>query len=206
MARESNATPDIVVLWDLMDTLVRDPFFTHVAGFLGLGWDELLAKKHPTAWGEFELGKIDEAALYARFFRDGTPIDGPGLKRCMQEAYAYVDGMEPLLAELAARGVPMHALSNYPHWYRLIDERLQLSRFVQLSFVSCNTGVRKPSPRAFVGACEALGRSPEHCVFVDDRIDNCRAAAAVGMESVLFSGDVAALRERLRCRGALPQP
>src|SRR5437868_12706088 len=139
-----------------MDTLVRDPFFTHMPAFLGLSFEELLAKKHPTAWGEFELGRLDESQLYASFFRDGTAIDGPGLKRHMAEAYAWLPGVEALLQELCARGVPMHALSNYPSWYRLIDERLGLSRYVRLSFVSCDTGVRKPAPAAFSKACESL--------------------------------------------------
>lgn len=204
MSRPTATQNGVLILWDIMDTLVRDPFFTHVASFLGVSFDELLAKKHPTAWGEFELGKLDELELYRRFFRDGTPIDGPGLKRCMREAYEYIDGIEPLLAELEAHGVPMHALSNYPEWYRLIDERLALSRFVELSFVSCNTGVRKPSPEAFLGACRALGRSPSECLFVDDREVNCRAAEAVGMPSLRFSGDVTELRSELTRRGLLP--
>lgn len=186
-----------------MDTLVRDPFFTHVPGFLGLTFQELLARKHPSAWGEFEVNAIDEATLYARFLRDGTPIDGPGLKRCMREAYAFIEGIEPLLAELSERGVVMHALSNYPDWYRMIDERLGLSRYVELSFVSCKTGVRKPATRAFLGACEALGRAPGECLFVDDRETNTRAAEALGIPSYRFDGNVSALRATLQDRGLL---
>jgi FMN hydrolase / 5-amino-6-(5-phospho-D-ribitylamino)uracil phosphatase len=194
-----------VILWDIMDTLVRDPFFTHVPGFLGLSFEELLHKKHPSAWLEFELGAIDEASLFQRFMRDGSPIDGPGLKRCMRNAYAFVDGVEPLLAELKARGVEMHALSNYPTWYQLIDERLQLSRYLELSFISCKTGLRKPAARAYLGACEALDRAPSECVFIDDREPNTRAAQALGMLGVHFTGDVGALRAVLMARGLLPQ-
>ncbi len=192
-----------VILWDIMDTLVRDPFFTHMPSFLGLSFDELLAKKHPTAWGEFELGKLREEELYARFFRDGTRIDGPGLKQHMADAYCWLPGIESLLVELRERGVPMHALSNYPNWYQLIDERLALSRYVELSFVSCNTGVRKPAPGAFVTACETLGLPPAACLFVDDRAVNCDAARALGLPSVHFRGDVAALRAELVRHGLL---
>jgi HAD superfamily hydrolase (TIGR01509 family) len=187
-----------------MDTLVRDPFFTHVAGFLGLTFEELLAKKHPSAWGEFEVGKLTEQELFARFLHDGAPIDGPGLKRCMHEAYEYIPGIEALLSDLKQRGIEMHALSNYPAWYQLIDERLKLSRYVALSFVSCNTGVRKPAPRAFLGACEALKRAPSECLFIDDRAGNTRAAEALGMPSLLFSGDVSELRGDLARFSLLP--
>ncbi len=186
-----------VILWDVMDTLVRDPFFTHVASFLGVSFPELMARKHPTAWGDFEVGKLDEPGLYTRFYADGTLIDGPGLKQCMRDAYAFVDGIEALLGELKAAGIAMHALSNYSSWYRLIDERLGLSRYVELSFISCNTGVRKPAAGAFLGACTALGCAPHECLFVDDRMANCKAAEALGMPSIHFQGDVAALRSEL---------
>ncbi len=192
-----------VILWDVMDTLVRDPFFTHMASYFGFSFEELLRRKHPTAWVKFELGQIDEEQLFATFFADGTAIDGPGFKLHVRDAYCWIEGMEPLLRELKAAGVPMHALSNYPPWYRLIDERLQLSRYVELSFFSCDTGVRKPAPEAYLGAAAKLGRSPADCVFVDDRKSNCDAARAVGMPSLEFSGDVTALRASLQELGLL---
>lgn len=192
-----------IILWDLMDTLVRDPFFTHMAPFFGLGFDELLASKHPSTWVEFELGRIDEQELYARFFADGRRFDGEGLKRCMRDGYAWIDGMQALLGELQARGVRMHLLSNYPHWYRLCDERLGVSRFVEPTFVSCHTGVRKPADAAYLHAARALSVAPEACLFIDDREANCTAARGVGMDAIRFTGDVPALRLELARRHVL---
>jgi FMN hydrolase / 5-amino-6-(5-phospho-D-ribitylamino)uracil phosphatase len=192
-----------VILWDLMDTLVRDPFFTHMAGFFGLTFEQLLREKHPTAWRDFELGHIDEHALYRSFFKDGRAIDGEGLKRCMGAAYAWIDGMDALVAELHARGVEMHLLSNYPPWYRLCVERLGIDRVVQPSFVSCHTGVRKPDAAAYLGACRAIGREPGECLFIDDRAQNCDAAALLGMPALRFEGDVPALRAELTHRSLL---
>jgi hypothetical protein len=51
--------------------------------------------------------------------------------------YRYLDGMEELLQRLAAGGAHMHAFSNYPEWYRLIEGKLQLSRYLEWTFVSC---------------------------------------------------------------------
>jgi HAD superfamily hydrolase (TIGR01509 family) len=192
-----------VILWDVMDTLVRDPFFTHMAGFFGLTFEELLQRKHPKTWVEFELGKLDEQGLYAAFFTDGTPIDGPGFKQHVREAYAWIDGIETLLRDLKTRGVEMHALSNYPPWYRLIDEQLQLSRYIGLTFFSCDTGVRKPAPQAYLSACQKLGRRPAECLFIDDRRQNTEAAEAVGMRALQFTGDVTALRGSLHDLGLL---
>lgn len=193
--------PPTVILWDLMDTLVRDPFFTHMAPFFGLTFEELLEQKHPSAWGEFERGVITERELFERFFRDGRPIDGQAFKRHVEAAYAWIEGMEALVAELASRDVEMHLLSNYPPWYRLCDGRLGVSRYVKPSFVSCDTGLRKPSPEAYLGACRTLSVAPEQCVFVDDREVNVAGARAVGMQSVRFRGDVPALRAELTAFG-----
>lgn len=192
-----------VILWDVMDTLVRDPFFTHMAGFFGLSFDELLRRKHPTAWGKFELGKLDEQGLFEQFFADGTPIDGPAFKQCVRDAYAWIDGIEPLLIELKRGGVPMHALSNYPPWYQLIEERLRLSRYVDLTFFSCDTGVRKPAAEAYLSACRKLERRTDECLFIDDRSLNTDAARAVGLHALQFTGDVAALRASLHELGFL---
>ena len=189
--------PPRVILWDLMDTLVRDPFFTRMAPFFGLRFEELLAQKHPTAWRDFELGRIGEAELFRSFFKDGRAIDGAGLKRAMQQGYAWIDGIEALLAALAARDAEMHLLSNYPPWYQLCDARLGVTRWVKASFVSCHTGVRKPDPEAYLGACRALGAEPAQCLFVDDREPNVVAAAALGLDALRFDGDVAALRRAL---------
>jgi HAD superfamily hydrolase (TIGR01509 family) len=186
-----------------MDTLVRDPFFTHMAPFLGLQFEELLAQKHPTTWLEFELGRIGEEQLSTRFFRDGRVIDGAALKEHMRSAYDWIDGMEPLLRELQARGTAMHLLSNYPEWYQLCDERLGVFRYVEPSFVSCKTGVRKPAPEAYLQACRTLQLAPSQCLFVDDREPNCAAARALDMDAVRFDGDVARLRDELARRGLL---
>jgi FMN hydrolase / 5-amino-6-(5-phospho-D-ribitylamino)uracil phosphatase len=195
--------PARVILWDLMDTIVHDPFFTHMPGFFGNTFEQLLPRLRKGTWVDFELGALDEAEFYARFFHDGSAIDGQGLKRCMSEAYRWIDGLEALLGELKQRGVPMHALSNYPIWYQLVDRSLGLSRYLELSFISCHTGLRKPAPEAFLGACQRLGQPPEACFLVDDRASNCDAARALSFAAFQFTGDVAALRSALAGAGLL---
>lgn len=56
-----------------------------------------------------------------------------------------MDGTESLLVRLKAAGVEMHAFSNYPVWYRLVEEKLLLSRFLEWSFVSCHMVGRRGS-------------------------------------------------------------
>lgn len=188
------------LLFDVMSTLVHDPFHVELPAFLGLTLEELLEAKHPTLWAEFERGEIDEGELFVRFFRDGRSFDGEGMKRHMVQHYRLLPGIENLLADLSATGVAMHALSNYPDWYHEIEERTQLSRYVTWSFVSCDTGFRKPDPRAYLHAASTLGLAPESCLFIDDQERNVSAAAAVGMQALVFEGAVE-LRRELRALG-----
>ncbi len=114
-----------------------DPFYTHMAPFFGLTFEQLLAAKHPTAWLQFERGEVDEDEFYIMFFKDGRNVDGQGLRDAMGDAYTFVPGMQVLLEELSSAGHQMHACSNYTSWYKVVEERLELSRYLQWTFVSC---------------------------------------------------------------------
>ena len=192
--------PPRAILFDVMDTLVRDPFPDVIPGFFGMTLPELLAVKHPTAWVEFERGERDRAAYMRDFFADGRAFDHAAFEAAVREAYEWLPGMESLLAALAETSATLVALSNYPEWYRWIEERLDLGRFVDWRFVSCRTGVRKPDPRAYLGAAAALDVEPGDCLFVDDRQGNVDAARAVGMDAVRFE-DADRLVGALRARG-----
>jgi HAD superfamily hydrolase (TIGR01509 family) len=161
-----------VLLLDIMDTIVKDPFFTHMPAYFGLSFKEvrfavgqlfplrppsvgahpspsklaptqLLESKHPTAWVEFERDEITEQQLFAKFFKDGSPFDGAGLVAHMVAQYRYIEGMEALLGELAAAGVEVHACSNYPSWWRHIEAKLGLAALgLRWTFVSCEGPMR----------------------------------------------------------------
>jgi epoxide hydrolase-like predicted phosphatase len=191
-----------IVLCDVMDTLVHEPFHREMPAFFGLTLDELVEAKHPTAWVEFERGELSEEEFLARFFRDGRSFDREAFVRAVRAAYRWLPGMEELLAALRARGHAIHAFSNYPCWYRMIEERLGLSRYLEWSFVSCDTGVRKPDPRAYQGAVARLGVEPGECILIDDREVNCAAARALGMEALRFSS-ARELSKELAKRGHL---
>jgi len=185
-----------IILFDVMETLVVEPFFTAIPQLFGMTCDQLLAAKHPTSWIEFEHGRITEDEYLTRFFQDQRPVDGAAVRRCLSESYQWVDGMQELLAELHTKGYEIHALSNYSTWYLLIEEALGLSQYLQWTFVSCLMEVRKPDPRAFLIPTEQLGVKPGECLFIDDRPVNVEAAKAVHMDAIHFQ-DATRLRAEL---------
>lgn len=191
-----------VLLLDVMDTLVKDPFWSVWPAFFGEGLGELFTQHNPQAWPAFECGHTDEATFFATAFADGRTFDGEALKAQVLEGYRYLDGIEALLEELKAAGVEMHLFSNYPVWYEMLDDKLGLSRFAPWTFVSCRTGVRKPDAEAYRIPVRELGRPAGELVFVDDRERNTKAAAAEGLDAVLFES-APALRAALVARGVL---
>jgi len=192
---------DTILLLDVMDTIVRDPFWD-IPRFFGQPFEEIWKGKDPSSWIDFELGRIDSAPFLRRFWTDGRDYDRAAFAQLFRDGYRFIDGMEPLLADLEAAGVAMHALSNYPSWWSWIEDKLALSRYLEWTFVSCNTGVRKPDEGAYTGPIQRLGRPAGDFLFVDDRGRNCKGAAAVGMGAIKFVG-ADALRAELVERGLL---
>ena len=201
LSNANRKTP--VLLFDVMETLVEEPFFTVVPAFFGMSRQELLAAKHPTSWIEFEKGELTESEYLARFFRDRRDVDGVGLRQALSKSYKWLEGMEQLLSDLYAAGYEIHALSNYSVWYEMIEEKLQVSRFAKWSFVSCHTGYRKPDPCAYRHAVSTLGITPAECVFVDDRAENIEAARGLGIDAIRQI-DASELRTQLVTRHLLP--
>eukprot|EP00741_Cyanophora_paradoxa_P019129 tig00021126_g18470.t1 len=190
---------------DIMSTLVYDPFYRDMHSFFGFeSLKDMMKEKHPTRWLEFERGHIDESKFLEDYFKDGRDYDKEGFRQHVKSCYRFLDGIEELLQELKDAGVEMHACSNYPSWWEMIEERLALSRFLSWSFVSCKTGVRKPERAAFERALELAGAPPPGAVlFVDDCGENVEAARAAGMHALRFT-DAASLRAALVAHGLLP--
>ena len=176
------------ILWDVMGTLVHDPFYEEVPAFFGMTLDDLLAVKHPEAWRRCERGDMSVEDMERGFFADGRDYDIVGLRETMARSYRLLPGIESLLHAL--EGVPMHVVSNYTPWYAMIEDELALSRWMAWSFVSCDIGARKPEASFYTTVLERLRVHPSSCVFIDDREDNCAGARAVGMYAILFEDAV----------------
>lgn len=112
-----------------------------------------------------------------------------------------VPGTADVVRELHAAGVPLFGLTNwsdelYPH----APERFEVLALLDDVVVSGTERVAKPDPRVFEILAERTGIALDRLAFVDDKQANVDAAAALGMDAILFT-DAAALRTELRSRG-----
>lgn len=112
-----------------------------------------------------------------------------------------VPGTADLVRELHEHGVPLFGLTNwsdelYPHAPATFEV---LSLFDDV-IVSGTEKVAKPDARVFEVVAERSGHPLDRLVFVDDKQANVDAAAALGMDAILFV-DAETLRADLRARG-----
>ena len=191
-----------IVLFDVMDTLVYNPFHREVPDFFGLSSAELIERQDLTAWVQFELGQIDEAEYFRRYFHDGSAFDHSAFRQMMHDAYRWIEGAQEILDKLSRAGFPIHALSNYPIWYRTIESKLYLSRYLKWTYVSCLTGVRKPAAEAFQGPARGMGHPVDMFLLIDDSAENCDAARSAGLSAIQFV-DAKKLLSKLAVRGLI---
>ena len=186
------------LIFDVMSTLVVDPFFTEVPIAFGCSIADFVRGHSRSAWPAFERNELTEEGFFRQFFGANWRADGDKMRSCITQGYRYIDGIEELLGELnqAAEVRDCVALSNYPIWFEVLEERLQLSRYLRHSYVSYQLGLRKPDPEIYLAVLEHLGVAAQRCIFIDDRQENCEAANALGMTGLLFT-DVSALRAEL---------
>jgi putative hydrolase of the HAD superfamily len=103
--------------------------------------------------------------------------------------------------QLRQAGVRTGLLSN--SWGTDLYPREALAAHFDAVVISGEVGMRKPEAAIFHLACARLGVEPADVVFVDDLVDNVRAAERVGMAGVHHVGDHAATLDELAAQFAV---
>jgi len=155
------------------------------------------------AWARLERGEIGLAAFEPAFEREcaaaGHGISAREMMLRIAAASAPRPAMVRAIQALRRRGLAVAALTN--NWASDGDPQTALSElraafdaFIESSVV----GLRKPDPRIYLHACEALGVRPPEAVFLDDIGRNLKAARELGMATIKVEEPGAALAELAR--------
>jgi 2-haloacid dehalogenase len=119
----------------------------------------------------------------------------------LESLVGEVPGTGDVVRDLHAAGVPLFALTNWSHeLYPHAPANFEVMALFEEVVVSGTEKVAKPDPRVFEIVAERSGLPLDQLVFVDDKQANVDAAAALGMQAILFT-DATALRTELRSRG-----
>jgi 2-haloacid dehalogenase len=167
--------------WFCSTVVTEDWHYQHDAG-RDLG--EMVAERKRAFPAEADL--ID--AYAARFLET---IPGP------------VPGTAALVDRLAARGVPLYAITNFasPFWAEFRPTLPVFAHFRDV-VVSGDEKIAKPDARIFELAAARFGQAPEAMLFIDDNAANIAAAAMLGWQVHHFT-DATTLEVDLTSRGLL---
>lgn len=191
-------SPPRVIAFDLMDTVVRDPFREALEAGAGMSVEELFRRKSTSVWPAFERGELTEAEYWQHFTDVGIDFDPEAFHRARTQGYRWLDGMRELLDEL--EGVVQRIVaSNYPVWIDDLADGMLLGRFERV-LASHHLGARKPEPSFFARFLEQIAVGAEDVLFVDDRPVNVEGAREAGLRAHRFV-DAADLRARLAAEG-----
>ncbi len=157
---------------------------------------------HDNAWAKFERAEMSlddfDTAFAAETKAAGFEISGKTLVSLL--SLRFYPQMVDALARVKAAGYKTGCITNNlpkidskgmlaPDEARETVERIH-ENFDHI-IESSKAGVRKPEPRIYEMMCEALGVTPEACIFLDDLGVNLKPARAMGMTTIKVPiGDV----------------
>ncbi len=190
------------VLWDFGGVITSSPFdaFDRYEAAHGLpaGFIRGLNTVNPdtNAWSQFERGAIDVDAFATLFEEEATAAGGTIDARDVLSV--LVGEVRPVMVE-AVRRCHRHLktgllTNNFTVGGSTVDYGDTLDHF-DVVIESSRTGVRKPDPRFYEAACEALAIEPGEAVFLDDLGINLKPARAMGMRTIKVAAPDQALAE-----------
>ncbi|MFI9829703.1 HAD family hydrolase [Streptomyces sp. NPDC051913] len=149
----------------------------------------------------YDAGQLSDLAYWAKVLGHHP---GPRWLRTLRDAdtamWTRTDPrvLDTLYRARAAR-LPMVLLSNAPaHLSNVLDATDWRRELMDDALYSARLGLCKPDPAAYEHALTATGTDdPGRVLFVDDREDNCRAAAERGLRTLHYTGQPAQLDAQL---------
>ena len=196
--------PIRAVLFDFGGVISSSPFeaFAHLEAERGLPPDFIrtvnATNPDSNAWARLERGEVD-LETFGRLWSDearelGHELDG----RLVLEKLA--GEIRPRMVDaIRACGTKYKTACLTNNFTRaeavLSDEVAAVYALFDTVLESRVLGVRKPDPRFYELACEALGVRPDECVFLDDLGVNLKPARALGMHTIKVTDPDEALAE-----------
>jgi putative hydrolase of the HAD superfamily len=164
-----------------------------------LDWDDC-EERHELVICDFELGRMGlDDYLDQTVFYQPRPFTREEFKSFVYaQSQTYPESLA-IVADLSRSGKYLLATLNNEsrdlNRYRI--ERFRLRDYFAAFFCSGFLGVGKPDQRIFQLAMEITQRSPDECLFVDDRALNVEVAQGLGMGGIQYQ-NATQLRSELR--------
>lgn len=157
---------------------------------------------------DYDLARLDGPAYWAQIASDSGRSFSPAQIADLIEndVVMWASLNERMLAWAAAlqdAGILTAILSNMgPELLRYMRQEFAWLGHFDHHTWSCELGIAKPDPAIYTWTCEKLGVQPQEALFIDDKLENVRAAQQVGLHALQFRG-IEQLRTELDYYGLL---
>lgn len=189
------------VLWDFGGVITTSPFdaFNRFEGESDLPQNFIRSvnatNPDTNAWAQFERSEISAKQFDVLFQKEATSL---GHVVAGRDVLALLAGdirpqMVTVLHTLKARGIKLGCITNnvkvgtgagMASTTKKANEVAKIMRIFDCVIESAKTGIRKPDPRIYTMACEALSIVPANAIFLDDLGINLKPARAMGMRTI----------------------
>jgi putative hydrolase of the HAD superfamily len=168
---------------------------------------------HDLAWSRWERSELTQAQFFVEFEREalerGLTVSGQAVMEAAFGGQVVRPEMVAVVEHLRGK-VRLAAITN--NVLRESDaptrpSALRLGSLFEIVIESAKVGIRKPDPRIFEMACDALGVTPPEAAFLDDLGANLKGARALGMTTIKVDHTLSAIDELEAALGIpLPHP
>lgn len=138
-----------------------------------------------SAFNKYQTGLIDRDEfkdVVASFYPNSAYV----IPRLLDRLPSYVHVNQQVLdlaKELKEQGYQLLIMSNSIPETELVIKDLDLSMFDGV-MLSCQMGIKKPSPEIFQYAIETYDLDPSSTLFIDDSDKNLKAAEKLGIQPI----------------------
>ena len=136
---------------------------------------------------KFMIGEICEKDLINKFLK----------KTKLQLSYTeYMDlfnkdikpikGIDKIILKLYNNYKLATIINEGSEWANYKLDISGFRKYFKKNFISGELGLAKPDLEIYLYVLKKLNAKPEECIFIDDKRENCIAAAKLGIKSIIF--------------------
>lgn len=142
----------------------------------------------PRFWVEYDLGLSSFDKVVADL-SDYRGVEHEYSRQMLELSIVRQETIVPtaeLIRDLKAAGYNLYVLSNMSKEFIAYLRGLEVYRYFDGEVVSCEEGVVKPMPEIYEVLLTRFELDPAQTIFIDDRVENVKAAERFGIASYHF--------------------
>lgn len=191
------------IVFDMGNVLTKYTLDDCIRRYIGDEDTFLLFKKEVTGseeWLSMDRGTMtDEEAIASICKR--LPIElHEAVKRFVNEFRMLPEenaSMEMLIHRLKNAGYQLYLFSNTASRFYRFSKNIPSIAYMDGLWLSCEHGSLKPEREAYESFFAKFALIPQECLFVDDTPANIETGVGLGMQGIVYRGEVEELEQEL---------